>query len=237
MQIIVQGHGIEVTSALREYANKKIGKVEQFFHNIQKAEVILDARHNKDTDRSQVAEVSMWVAGKKVLRATAVGQDMYASIDLVFEKLEEQIKKHKAKHINVQRRKAQKIKEGIKEASLSTATIQESMPSLVRMSRSIGKPLHEDEATFEIKSSNEEFHFYRDANTHDIHVICKKGKKGFEVITPNSAKVKTMEEDAAQTALGKKKNNFLPFINPSSGEINIIYRKNSGNFGLIEPQA
>ncbi|MFA4858862.1 MAG: ribosome-associated translation inhibitor RaiA, partial [Candidatus Margulisiibacteriota bacterium] len=93
MPIIVQGHGTHLTPALRSYAFKKFEKLPQFFENIQKIEIILDARTTADSSRSQVAEVTVWAAGKKVIRATEAGQDMYAAIDLVYEEIKSQIKK------------------------------------------------------------------------------------------------------------------------------------------------
>ncbi len=111
MQINIQGHGIALTEALKEYANKKIGHLEHFFSNIQKAMVILDARDNSNIKKSQVAEASVWLAGKKVVRATAAGENMYASIDLVVDELKRQVQKHKEMHIDEKRRASEKMKE------------------------------------------------------------------------------------------------------------------------------
>lgn len=110
MQIKIQGHGMDLTPALKAYAEKKIGKLDEFFSNIIKAEIILDDRHIRDSKRRQVAEVSMWVAGKKVIRATEAGEDMYAAIDLVSEELKQQLKKFKDKHVKNKRREAEEIK-------------------------------------------------------------------------------------------------------------------------------
>ena len=111
MQINIQGHGIELTEPLRDYANKKIGRLTEFFSNIQKIQVTLDARKNDDFKRSQVVEVSLWAAGKKLIRATEAAQDMYAAIDLVFAELERQVIKHKEKHVKEIRRGASKLKQ------------------------------------------------------------------------------------------------------------------------------
>lgn len=111
MQINIQGHHTVLTGPLREYAEKKITKLQEFFSNIQKITVMLDARQNLDTKRSQVAEVSIWAAGKKLIRATEAGQDMYAAIDLVFEELKKQLVRHKEKHVKEVRRAAEKLKE------------------------------------------------------------------------------------------------------------------------------
>ncbi len=99
MQISIQGHGIELTEPLREYAHKKIGRLEEFFKNIQRIQIILDVRAIDDLNQKHVAEVNLWAAGKRLIRASEAGKDMYAAIDEVFEELERQVKKHKEKRV------------------------------------------------------------------------------------------------------------------------------------------
>ncbi|MFA4967614.1 MAG: ribosome-associated translation inhibitor RaiA [Candidatus Margulisiibacteriota bacterium] len=111
MQINIQGHGIELTNPLRDYAIKKISKLEEFSKNIQKAQVVLDARCDDDSKRSQVAEVTVWLDGKKVIHASEAGQDMYAAIDLVLAELEQQVKKYKEKYIKNNRHEAERLKQ------------------------------------------------------------------------------------------------------------------------------
>jgi ribosomal subunit interface protein len=110
MQISVAGRNMEMTSAIREYAQKKVAKLEEFFHNIQKAEVVLEVRKIDNLEKAQVAEIRAWLAGKKVIQAQEGGRDMYAAIDLAFEEAKRQIQRHKDKHIKEQRRKSAKIK-------------------------------------------------------------------------------------------------------------------------------
>ena len=69
MQIIIRGHGIDVTAPLRDYAEKKFRKLEEFFGNIQKAEVTLEVRKIENKLRNQVAEITVWTAGKIVRAA------------------------------------------------------------------------------------------------------------------------------------------------------------------------
>ncbi|OGC07551.1 ribosomal subunit interface protein [candidate division WOR-1 bacterium RIFOXYD2_FULL_36_8] len=111
MQMNIQGHGIELTSPLSQYATKKLEKLQEFYKNIIKMMVVLDVRKNKDIKNSHVADVSIWVSGKKVVHASEVGEDMYAAIDLVYEELKRQLVRHKEKHMKETRRVAEKLKE------------------------------------------------------------------------------------------------------------------------------
>lgn len=110
MQIKVSSRGVKITEPLRDYVHAKIGKLEEFFSNIQKIEVILDARTIDDVERRQVAEIRAWMAGLRVIQASEAGKDMYAAIDLVFEEAKRQIEKHKEKMVHEKRREAKKFK-------------------------------------------------------------------------------------------------------------------------------
>lgn len=111
MQINIQGHNVELSAPLKEYAIKKMGKLEEYYFNIQKLTIVLDVRNNDDLKRTNVAEVSIWASGKKLIHASEAGENMYAAIDLVYDELKVQLKKHKDKHVKEARRSAEKLKE------------------------------------------------------------------------------------------------------------------------------
>ncbi|MFA6432091.1 MAG: ribosome-associated translation inhibitor RaiA [Candidatus Margulisiibacteriota bacterium] len=116
MQIVLSGHGIEVTESIRLYVHEKIGKLEEFFHNIQKVEVILDLRANADPEKRNVVEIRAWLAGNKVVQALEAAVDMYAAFDLVLEEAKHQVQKHKEKHLKEDRKLAGEFKRKMKEA-------------------------------------------------------------------------------------------------------------------------
>lgn len=110
MQIKITGHGMEVSEALRDYVQEKAARLEEFFQNIQKAEVMLDARHIDNADRRQVAEIRVWMAGKKMVQAVEGGKNVYAAFDLALEEAKRQVERHKEKLGHEKRRQAKKLK-------------------------------------------------------------------------------------------------------------------------------
>jgi putative sigma-54 modulation protein len=185
MRTIVQGHGMEVTDALREYAEKKVKKIEEFFGNIQKAEVTLDFRKIENKTRNNVAEITVWAAGK-ILRAADGASDMYAAIDQTMDKLDRQMEKYKDKLKHESKRFSEKVKEHLREAVPEKLEPKHpSGPVIVKVKRFAMTPL--------------------------------------------------MPEDAAQEMelLG---HDFFMFLNSKTKEVNTIYRRRTGNYGLIEPE-
>jgi hypothetical protein len=169
----------------------------------------------------------MWLAGKKVIRASEAGQDMYASIDMVYAELEQQIKKHKEKHVKEARRSAEKVKQFSRQAEPEPPLTG---PVVVKSKRFNITTMAREEALLEMKKLGHEFFLFRDAESGDINVV-----HGEEIIKPEGAQ--TFSEDEALKNLNRDQSGFLAFLNSSTNEMNVIYKRRSGNYGLIEPAA
>jgi len=92
MQINVTGDNIEITPPLRDYVNTKIEKIHRYFTHITNVHVIL----SMDKKFIQKAEATIHLA-KGEINASAEEKDMYAAIDLLMDKLDRQVIKHKEK--------------------------------------------------------------------------------------------------------------------------------------------
>lgn len=91
MQISFTGHHVEVTPALRDFATGKFEKLMRHFEKIGSINVIFQVdklRH--------IAEATIHVA-KNELHAHSESEDLYSAIDLLIDKLDRQLKKHKEK--------------------------------------------------------------------------------------------------------------------------------------------
>jgi putative sigma-54 modulation protein len=93
MQINVSGHHVEVTPALRDYVNNKLSKLQRHFDHITNTDVTLTVEK-----LIQKAEASVHVAGADLF-AACESEDMYTAIDLLTDKLDRQLIKHKEKNM------------------------------------------------------------------------------------------------------------------------------------------
>lgn len=91
MHIILSGHHVDITDALRNYVNDKMGRLERHFDNVTELHVVLSVEKLQ-----QKAEATVLLSGNK-LHADAIDADMYAAIDALVDKLDRQVKKHKEK--------------------------------------------------------------------------------------------------------------------------------------------
>jgi len=91
MNLNITGHHIEVTPAIREYVTGKLERVLRHFDQVTSSHVILSVEKLQ-----QKAEVTLHVKGKDIF-ADATDGDLYAAFDLVADKLDRQVVKHKEK--------------------------------------------------------------------------------------------------------------------------------------------
>ena len=91
MQINISGHHVDVTPALRDYVTSKLERLKRHFEQITIANVVLTVEKSR-----QRADATLHVCGAD-LAGSSESEDMYAAIDLLTDKLDRQLIKHKEK--------------------------------------------------------------------------------------------------------------------------------------------
>ena len=90
MNLIIHGHHVEVTPALRGYVEGKIERIKRHFDHVIDADVLLSV----EDKLRQKAEITLRVRGNS-MHAECIDGDMYAAIDSLMDKLDRQVLKHK----------------------------------------------------------------------------------------------------------------------------------------------
>ncbi len=91
MRINITGHHLKITTALRDYVEKKFARLTRHFDHVINVHVVLTVE--KLTHK---AEASLQVSGSKIF-ANSDNDGMYAAVDSLVDKLDRQIVKHKEK--------------------------------------------------------------------------------------------------------------------------------------------
>ena len=99
MRIHVNGRNIEITEAIKAYVKEKIGKVATHYDQIQGIEVILSVIKNPAAAEKHIAEVRCSL-DKVKLHLEETAESMYASIDLLSDRLLRQVKNVKDKSLS-----------------------------------------------------------------------------------------------------------------------------------------
>jgi len=91
MELHVKGKNLEVSDAIRSYAERKMSKLDKQMSKLARVEIELTVEKNPSIAENQVAEATVWLKGH-TLRAREATRDMKASIDELSEKLLRQVK-------------------------------------------------------------------------------------------------------------------------------------------------
>ena len=180
MQFNVRGRNLEVSDAIRSYAERKLSKLERQLKD-PRIELELTVERNPSVAANHVAEATIWTRGP-VLRAREASSDMRASIDQLVDKLERQVTRYRNQGRSRRRR-----------AARSNGPAPEGMPVM-----------NEDVEPTIVKTKN--------------------------------FGVGPMSPDEAVLQLELIGHDFFVFRNTASGEVNVVYRRRDGQYGLIEPQ-
>ena len=94
MRLQVKGKNVEVTPSIRDYAERKLGKLSKVLAAETQVEVELSEQRNPSIADSAVAEGTIFTKGA-TLRARESSPEMKASIDQLVDKLERQAKRYR----------------------------------------------------------------------------------------------------------------------------------------------
>ncbi|TNC81736.1 MAG: ribosome-associated translation inhibitor RaiA [Oleiphilus sp.] len=93
MQLNITGHHVELTDSMKDYVSSKLQKLERHIDGITNVQVTLSVEKLRQT-----AEATLHISGADI-HGTAEHEDMYAAIDMLVDKLDRQILKHKEKQV------------------------------------------------------------------------------------------------------------------------------------------
>ena len=99
MHIYVNGRNIEITDAIKAYVKEKIGKVTHHYDQIKGIDVVLSVIKNPAASGKHVAEVTCKL-NSGMIHCEESADSMYASVDLLADKLDRQVKKFKDKTLS-----------------------------------------------------------------------------------------------------------------------------------------
>ena len=173
MAIAVRGKNIEITPALKDYVEKRVGKIAKYFDTLGEITVVLTVAKGR-----HIVEVTVPVNGM-LLRGEESTADMYTSVDLVIEKLERQIEKYKTKL-------ARKLKGGAFKGDITAGgrELDADEFKVVKTKRFAIKPMTTEEAIMQMNLINHDFYVFTNAETEEVNVLYRRKDGGYGLIEP-----------------------------------------------------
>ena len=175
MNVIVSGKNLEVSEGLKEYVEKKIGRLERYLPALTDARVEFALEKTKSIDQREVVQVTLRTNGT-ILRGEERASDFGSAVDIVMEKLEKQIERYKGKHY---RGRAQ-----AERAAPEEQATEEQIPRIVRTKRFRTRPMTEEEAIEQMELLGHSFFVFIHRERGTINVLYRRKDGDYGLIEP-----------------------------------------------------
>ncbi|MEA5510702.1 ribosome-associated translation inhibitor RaiA [Crocosphaera sp. UHCC 0190] len=191
MKLLIQGNNIDVTEAIHDYVQQKLENAVKHYQTLTtKVDVHLSVARNARISDKHKAEVTVYANGT-VIRAQEGSESLYASIDLVSDKITRQLRKYKERISDHKAQPLAKIGEVIPGKEIDGDLIGDRQPELppevVRMKYFAMPPMSIEEAKQQLQLVDHDFYMFCNQDTNEINVIYMRNHGGFGVIQPRES--------------------------------------------------
>ena len=171
MKFIITEKKVQITDELREYAERKIGKLDRFFKSESEAFITFAVERGR-----YIAEVTLNNNGM-FYRVTESTSDMQATIDSAVAAIERQIRKNKTK-LEKRLRAGALDKDMTVPVKHEPADEDEAEFKIVRSKMFSVKPMTPEEAVLQMNLLEHEFFVFKNQSRFDAFSIVYKRKQG-----------------------------------------------------------
>lgn len=168
------GRNIDITDAMRNYAQDKLDRLNRFSDQIVDGKVVMSYASEGDSAQPAKVEVQINVPNG-IVRAEESGQDTYAAIDKVVDKLERQLKRFKGRQI------AKRTEEPPAPAEPEEVYTE---PEIVRVKRHVLRPMSPEDAAVQMEALGHSFYMFRNMDTEEVSVIYLRHDGNYGLIEP-----------------------------------------------------
>lgn len=176
MQINITAKGVALPRGLKDFVERKVGKLERLLRKIDSVEIICSRER-----QWRVVEVMLNADGLLV-RGEERAEDVRSAIEGLVDKLERRIKKSRSKMIE-RYRQAPETRAAWEEGT-AEATGETSRPLLVRTKRFAVKPMSPEEAAAQMELLGHDFYVFTNAETEQVNVLYRRKDRNYGLIEP-----------------------------------------------------
>lgn len=175
------GRNIEITEAMQAYAEDKLARLNRFSDQIIDAKVVMSYTTSKHHGNPAKVEVQVNLPNG-IIRAEERGQDTYAAIDLVVDKLERQLKKFKGRMLA---KRGEAAPAAVDPALTGGEDeMEDDEPRVVRTKQHTLRPMAPEDAALQMEALGHTFFLFRNIDTDLISVIYLRADGNYGLLEP-----------------------------------------------------
>lgn len=180
MNIALTFKNFEPSEHLRRYAERRFAKLGRFVHKAENVEMTTVLTVDKFRHKADVQ-----LSGDGVsIAAVEQSSDMYATVDMVLDKLEAQLKKHAERMKEKRRAGRMPADAGASPDGMSPKDQTASFPVIIEENVE-PKPMFAEEAALQLEQRDDVVLVFLNAETERINVVYRRKQGGYGLIDPN----------------------------------------------------
>ena len=178
MNIIISGKQMEITDAIRKAIEDKITKLDYYVHPESEVRVTVSAKKAR-----QKIEVTIIPISGPIIRAEDREENLYAAIDVVYDKLNKQLRRYKSKlrdkhQENISIRYNEPANDDV-----SDIDDNEEFDIVIERHKKFDmKPMSAEEAVLQMELIEHDFYMFRNIDTDEISIVYKRRSGGYGLI-------------------------------------------------------
>lgn len=179
MNITLSGRHMKLTEGIKSYIDEKLSKLEKYLNPESEIKVTVSARKDR-----QKIEVTIRSINGPIVRAEEVQDDLYAAIDIVYDKLYRQIVRYKTKvKDRLQENKSIRFDNvNIMDSEEDISDIEDTDIVIERRKKFNVKPMSPEEAILQMELIGHSFYMFRNQDTYEINIAYKRDCGGYGLI-------------------------------------------------------
>ena len=180
MRTIVKGKNVEVPDRVRDYAERKLRRLERVLDDRTDAIVEFSNEMHRSASDAHIAEVTLVVDGR-TLRSHAVGISYQAALDAVVDKVERQAVDYKSKpRLRARPEQEKQILRRLADGTAEPARERR----IVKTKRYDIEPMFEDDALVAMEELGHQFFVFVNAETEHIAILYARRDGHYGLIEP-----------------------------------------------------
>ena len=176
MQLIVTGKNVHVSSSLKSYTEKKIGKLDHYLPSLTDAHVVFTKEKTKKENQTHLVQVTLRSNGA-VIRGEQRADEFSGAVDAVMEKLQKEIDRWKGRHYH-SRDTGERENMTLQKADAMTS------PKIVRRKRFVTPPMTEKQAIKAMDKLDHDFFLFLNRATDSLNVLYRRKDGDYGLIQP-----------------------------------------------------
>ena len=184
MRTIVKGKHLEIPDRVRQYAERKLGRLERYLDDRSDATVELSVeRHRSDSD-SHIVDLTLVIDGQ-TLRSSAAAASHTAGIDEVVDKIERRAVDFRSKPRSRTRSGGERAgADGSADRAARSDVGPDGGRQIVKVKRFAIEPMFEEDAVARMEELGHSFFVFVDAETERVAILYRRRDGDFGVIEP-----------------------------------------------------